>query len=218
MTDEPIDDLPWGEEEWERFLRKCEARSDRIGELLETLMDHPDRDAIIRRERGWDRDDLTGDDEDEETAEILSALNEPPSEEDIEEVRRERDELEELPAYRRSVDWSVRVFEVLKAEFGKLGDDLEEVMAQALGDARMVAAKIAGAHGIGYEDEVLCGNIVCCKRSLEAAQRSLQRLRELSHRHPPLRAPLAPLLHEGQEVAQLVEEHIAELRSRVWWE
>jgi hypothetical protein len=112
----------------------------------------------------------------------------------------------------------LRVFEVLKAEFGKRGDDLDEVMAQALGDARMVAAKIAGGHGMGYQDESLCGNIVCCKRSLEAAQRSLQSLRELASRHPPLSIPLAPLLQEGQEIAQLVEGHIAELRSRVWWE
>lgn len=218
MTDQPNDNLPWGEEEWERFLRKSEARSDRFGELLETLMDHPDRDAIIRQEMGWDRDDLAGDDADEETAEIISALNEPPSEEEIEEIRRERDDLEELPAYRRSFDWSLRVFEALKPEFGKLGEDLDEVLSQTICEAQKVAAKIAGAHGMGYEDEVLCGNIICCKRSLEAAQRSLRSLRELSHHHPPLSAPLASLLQEGEEIKQLVEDHIAELRSRVWWE
>lgn len=219
MTDEPNDDRPWGEEEWERFLQKSEARSARFGELLETLFEHPDRDAILRREMGWDRhEDPMTDDEDGETAEMLSALNEPPTEEEIEHIRRERDDLEELPAYRRSFDWSIRVFEALKEELGKREGDLEELMAQAVCDAQTVAAKIAGGHGMGYEDESLCGNIVCCKRALEAAKRSLLGLRELSHRHPPLSAPLAPLLEEGQEIERLVEAHIAELRSRVWWE
>ena len=219
MTDEPIDDKPWGEEEWERFLRESEARSARFGELLETLLDHPDRDAILRREMGWgDKDVFDAGCEDEETAEALSAMNEPLSEEDIEEVRRDRDDLEKLPAYSRSFAWSVRVYEVLKEEFGQHVDDLEEVMGQALCDAQMVAAKIAGGHGMGYEDEALCGNIVCCKRSLEAARRSLSGLSEVSDHVPSLRDPLAPLLQEGKEIERLVEEHIAELRARVWWE
>jgi hypothetical protein len=202
MTDEPIHDC-----------------SDRFGELLETLMDHPDRDAIINKEMGWDREEepLT-DGESDGTADEFAALNEPPSIEDIEEIRRERDELQNLPAYRRSFDWSIRVFEALKPEFGKLGDNLDELLTQTICDAQVVAAKIAGGHGMGYEDESLCGNIVCCKRALEAAKRSLQSLSELSHNHPPLSAPLAPLLQEGQEIERLVEYHIAELRARVWWE
>jgi hypothetical protein len=186
---------------------------------LETLMDHPDRDAIISREMGWDReDDAITDDEDDERAAILAALNEPPTKEEVEHIQRERDDLEELPAYRRSFDWSLRVFEALKPEFGQHGDDLDEMLSQALCDAQTVAAKLAGGHGMGYEDESLCGNIVCCKRALEAARRSVQSLRELSQQHPRLSDPLAPLIEEGQEIVQLVEDHIAELRSRVWWE
>jgi hypothetical protein len=219
MTDEPSDDRPWGEEQWEQFLRESEARSARFGDLLETLMDHPDRDEILHREMGWDRkDDPETIEEDVETADLIAALNEPPSEEDLEEIRRQHDALEELPAYRRSFDWAMRVFEALKDEPGQLEGDLAELIGQTVCDAQMVAAKIAGAHGMGYEDESLCGNIVCCKRSLEAAKRSLQGLSELSDLHPPLSGPLAPLLREGQEIEQLVADHIAELRSRVWWE
>lgn len=219
MTDEPSDDRPWGEAEWERFLRVSDARSARFGELFETLIDHPDRDAILHREMGWGKEeDSAADDEDDVTAETLSSLNDPPSEEEIEDIRRERDDLEQLPAYRQSFDWALRVFEVLNVELPKLGGDLEDVLAQAVCDAQMVAAKIAGGHGMGYEDESLCGNIVCCKRALEAAQRSLQSLSELSHRHPPLSDSLAPLLQEGQEIERLVQDRIAELRARVWWE
>jgi hypothetical protein len=226
MTDEPFDERPWGEEEWERFMQESDAKSARFGELLETLRDHPDCDEIIRREMGWDKGDETGSDDDEESdndlddwkAEAIAAMNEPPSEEVLEEVRRDQDELENLPAYRRSFDWSMRVHEALKESFGELEGDLEELVGEAVGDSHMVAAKIAGGHGMGYEDESICGNIVCCKRSLEAAKRSLAALSELQNRHPPLAGSIAPLLEEGEEVQRLVEDHIAELRGRVWWE
>jgi len=39
------------------------------------------------------------------------------------------------------------------------------VPAGQLGGSFTIAAKLAGGHGMGYEDDVLCGNIVCCKRS-----------------------------------------------------
>jgi hypothetical protein len=55
------DDRPWTEAQWEDFLRKSEARSARYCELFETLIDHPDAEAIIAREMGW-----TDDDDDEE--------------------------------------------------------------------------------------------------------------------------------------------------------
>ena len=219
MTDEPEDDRPWNEDQRERFMRESEVRSARFGELLETLIDHPDRDEIIRREMGWNQegDEAEADDEPDWEADAIEAINESPSEEELNEFRRQREEFETNPAYRRSFDWSIRVHDALKEEFGQLGGDLEERLAEALADAGLVPAKLAAGHGMGYEDDSLCGNIVCCKWSLEAANRCLGSLSELSDGHPPLRPRLAPLSEEGREVERLVAARIAELRTRVWW-
>ena len=51
---EDPDDRPWDEEKWEAFMRESDLRAARFGELLETLMDEPDRHRIIAKEMGWD--------------------------------------------------------------------------------------------------------------------------------------------------------------------
>jgi hypothetical protein len=219
MSYEPLNETPWGEDQWERFMKESDVRSARYGELLETLIDHPERDEIIAREMGWDRetDDVDDDDElDDWRAEIQEAMNEPLSNEELEEFR-DRDDLDDIPAYARSFAWASRVFDTLRPEFECDDDELEELLVEAL-DSRVVAAKIAGGHGMGYDEDSLCGNIVCCKRSLEAADNSLTALRELAERRPELNVRIQPLLAEGCEVRHIVEERIAELRSRVWWE
>lgn len=221
MTSEPAGELPWGEEQWERFMRESDVRSARYGELMETLIDHPDRDEIIAREMGWDRDD--DDDEDGEWAwdaddELIEALNEPPTEEEMDSARSRRDALDDIPAYARSYAWSMRIFHALKDDAETLDGDLAELVVEAIGDSQVVAAKIAGGHGMGYDDDSICGNIVNCKRSREAAANSLRALQELGDLRPDLRGRISPLIEEGRGVQRLVEERIAELRSRVWWE
>ena len=52
---EETPDLPMNEAQWRRMMQESDARSAKFGELLETLIDHPDRDEIINREMGWDR-------------------------------------------------------------------------------------------------------------------------------------------------------------------
>lgn len=44
---------PWTEEEWLDDMKRNDARADRFGELLETFMDHPERDELVAREMGW---------------------------------------------------------------------------------------------------------------------------------------------------------------------
>src|SRR4051794_11779959 len=50
----PPEDRPMNEQEGEDFMREGGLRAARYGELLETLIDHPDRDEIVAREMGWD--------------------------------------------------------------------------------------------------------------------------------------------------------------------
>src|SRR5687767_6541933 len=51
---DPEGDKPMNEEQWEAFMREGDLRAARFGELLETLIDHPNRDEIVAREMGWD--------------------------------------------------------------------------------------------------------------------------------------------------------------------
>jgi hypothetical protein len=50
---EPPENKEWDEFDYEKFMRECDARTDKYGELLDKYMDDPDRDRIIAREMGW---------------------------------------------------------------------------------------------------------------------------------------------------------------------
>ena len=213
------DDRPWTEEQWERFMEKSDARSAKFGELLETFMDHPDRDEIISHEMGWDRDEL---DEDDEEGEFDSEGWESPdleADEDWEEVQRQEEEsLHAIPAYSRGYEFGLKVHDVLKPFFTPDQEDQDEDLIESVRGGFTIAAKIAGAHGMGYEDDVLCGNIVCCKKSIAAANECLQGLESLRARGAVPAQVLNPLIRECKEVRELVDEHIAQLRGRVWWQ
>jgi hypothetical protein len=48
----------------------------------------------------------------------------------------------------------------------------DEPLVVAYGESFAVAAKLAVGHGMGYDDDSICGNIVCCRKSLIAAERT----------------------------------------------
>ncbi len=218
--DDEGDELPWNEEQWEEFMKKSDARSAKYGELFETFMDHPDRDAIIDHEMGWDQP-IEGEDDDDETgfdaAEMLENA-EPMDEKEWREIRR-KDEaaLRAIPAYTRGFQFGLKVNRLLK-KLMKETDGEDEDGIEAVSNGFLIAAKIAGAHGMGYDDDVLCGNIVNCKRSLAAANECLAALERLKERKVLPAPKLDAAIKEAREIRGLVEQHIAELRSRVWWQ
>jgi len=226
---------PWNEEQWEKFFKESDVRSAKFGELLETLHDHPDRDAIIEREMGWDRDDdgpefewdeekFAIDQEDDEDSFAPDADDDddtqPNSEddEDDEDLDWEDHELKKQPYYANAYRFGLRVHDVLKPYTIPEQEDQDEDLIDAIANGYTIAAKLVGAHGMGDEDEVLCGNIVCCRRSLEAVRECLRALAFLRDRGRVPRDVVDGLLREGEEVRSLVEQHITELRSRVWWQ
>src|SRR5437763_6565195 len=46
-------DRVWNEYEWERFLQQQDHKTEKYMALLETYLDHPQRDQIIAQEMGW---------------------------------------------------------------------------------------------------------------------------------------------------------------------
>jgi len=51
FSDEP--ERVWDEYDWERFLQQQDHKTEKYMELLETYLDHPQRDQIIAQEMGW---------------------------------------------------------------------------------------------------------------------------------------------------------------------
>ena len=150
------------EAEWERFMQESDARSAKYGELLETFMDHPDRDAIIEREMGWDKIDP-----DPEFIEMVSEAeaaveelleSESDDDEDFEEDSEFDDDMDdpseralvrELPVYGRAYNWGLAVHDTLKPYFDELERDYDIDLEDALVGSMTVAAKIAGGHAMG---------------------------------------------------------------------
>jgi hypothetical protein len=124
--------------------------------------------------------------------------------------------VDSIPAYTAGCAWSFNVHQALVGLFPADDEEPDEDLLEASA-ASLVAAKLAGGHGMGYADDVLCGNIVCCKRALAAADEALAGLAALRARQLGDAARLDAVLAEGRQVRQLVDAWISELRSRVWW-
>jgi hypothetical protein len=70
---------------------------------------------------------------------------------------------------------------------------------------------------MGYEDNVLCGNIVYNKIALDANRRSQASLAILRDRKLVPAAKVEPLLALLVDAAKSIEKRIAEMRAKVWW-
>ena len=257
--DPPDDDRPWTEEQWEEFMKEGDLRAARFGEILETVMDDPDRDRLVARHMGWthieemldeqeraaaegggegesgdddDEDDEAGADDDDDGIDIdtndsdddesdaVSSGKDPFADE-------EEDDKRAIPAYKLANEVGLRVHEALQPfmqarapkdpdeEWDR--DEIDERMGEAYIGCMIAAAKIVGGHAMGYEDDVLCGNIANCKRGLAGADQceaALLWLRENNHLPAEL---VERLLPDVRAVQQAVRERIEELRKGVWW-
>ena len=211
----------WDEDDWERFMQRADVRAAKYQELLETLLDHPDRDRIIAGEMGWDKRlagcgeqrDCSGCDKrfDCEIYDMLCLAAEPGhigGDPEADALISDFDDLQDIPAYARAHEFALHVQKALHDALH--GETADEEVGHAFTAAHMVAAKIAGGHGIGYERDCLCGNIANCKRALCNATRCAQTLAEMSL---PKR-DAARLLAAANEVCITLAGWIEELRSR----
>ncbi len=81
--------------------------------------------------------------------------------------------------------------------------------------AGKVGANLAGGHGLGYEDETICGNIVKCRWALADCEFCREMLEHLHQRTG--RAEFVELLADARSLADSIKDRISRLRSRVWW-
>ena len=158
----PPEDKEWDEFDYEKFMRECDARTDKFGELLDKYRDHPDRDRIIAQEMEWTRREETLE-RDDGPKDVQPGETEQPGAEEEHgfEVPAELPELQPDPAT-EGVDWvrdefgdpahplSQRALKgciALDQKYEQLGLQKTEDadLIAFIGEYQTTAAKLAGA-------------------------------------------------------------------------
>src|SRR3989338_5742775 len=207
----------WTEAEWERFMLENERLMDRYEQARK---EHPDRqwddplDLYYKVHYDLDLGEAPAPEpppqEPERTDEATTAREPEDPSEPI-----EVDDFRHIPVYQLAYGFSLALLDYAKGLEGQRpGPDVlvDELCRHGL----RVAADIAGGHGLGYEEETLCGNIVKNRWALShaiEARRLLGQLAERDGMTPELGALAAKLL----PIINALEERIASLRARVWW-
>ena len=130
-------------------------------------------------------------------------------------------ECDRIPAYRVAFDNALKIHDALKPymtrEVSGKDEDYDRRLGQAYIGCNIAAAKIAGGHAMGYDPDVLCGNIANCKRGLLGAVEAEQALLELKQEGQLPAELVDSLLPDVRAVIDAVKARIRELRANVWW-
>ena len=235
MAEEPFEsERPPDEAWWERELHRNEKLMDKY---MAVLGDDPDWDKwqnpddlynkvhhnTDRPERG--EDDAEEPKEEIEKPESLAEQSKPFIAD--EEFLKEMDEATEAalndPNWVEADDDAARnedfdIIETKARAFACAVFDLEKPPGNAellFLSACKVGANLAGGHGLGYDEDSICGNIVKCRWALSDCEFCREMLEQLHHQTGEAR--YAQLVEDSRGLSELVRERIARLRKRVWW-
>ena len=218
------EEKPWNEAQWEAHMKESDVRAARFGELFETLMDDPDRDEKVAEEMGWNREDEEETEEERARREEFESIVVEAAREVEEAAARgetfedDEDDVDSIEAYAKSMAAAEAIFEVVKPWLNAPeGEEIDEEFGEAMIQSQIACAKIAGGHGMGYEENVLCGNIVYNKIALDANKRSRESLAILRERKLLPEEQVGKLLGMLEEAREAIERRIAEMRAKVWW-
>ncbi|MBS0660005.1 MAG: hypothetical protein JSR82_17330 [Verrucomicrobia bacterium] len=217
--EEAEDDRPWDEHRWERFLQESDRRTEKFGQLLEKYQDHPERDALIAREMGWETPGESEDDEDLDEwqrQELAAAAAEAEGAAGETEEAGEEDEFErqQHPLFQEAQAYVHRLLRVVQDRDEPAQRPIHEAL---VGGAMICAAKLS-VLSLGEPRPELGMIIAYAKRGLKALTDSLGAI-EPARRVGLLSAELAQELQaqafevRGGIVA-LMGEYRAEFRRR----
>ena len=178
----------WDEFDYEKFMRECDARTDKYAELMDKYRGHPDRERLIAQEMGWAWLEEALDAQEQGTGEsggsrqnskdfqpTAEAFDPPknvpdlgpdPATEGVDWVRKE-DGYVCHPLSFRALEGSIRLWD----KFEELGLDNseDEDLCGLLGEYQTTSAKLAGAlDGLAYGRRLSEGAFIvaCLKRAL----------------------------------------------------
>ena len=171
----------WDEHNYEQFLKECDARTDKYGELLDKYGDSDEAEEKIAKEMGWDR--TAGEDDDERmsveemNAIFESAEHEPPPEPDperegIDWIRTEDGDICH-PLEHRCFESSVKFWR--QADELGLDKSADRDLEQFIFEFQTTGAKLAGALGgiaSGERSPDPAFTVACLKRALDHLHKS----------------------------------------------
>ena len=219
------DEKPMNEFEWEEFQKKNDKMVDKYSALMDKYMDHPDRDYIIAKEMGWDKDDK--DDgiqrpwlkEFEESQEHLD--------DEVEEgegwkvaagiqddTESDHPDFKDDALYQLGFSFStdfIKWFNMLPERVQKDPD-----MSEAARHALIPAAKIAGASSIGEDDDKdqLGMRLAVYKRGLAAANTALDALNAAKEKNIYTDESLSDFIKRATELRNGLAGRVLEIRER----
>jgi hypothetical protein len=145
---------PWDEHDYEKFMKQCDARTDKYLELLEKYGDSDEAEAKIAEEMGWGREeeDDEGEDDERMSVEEINAIceaaaDEPlpepePHREGIDWIRDQRGDLRH-PLQHRCSESARKFFH--QAKDRGLDKSSDQDLGQFLFEFQTTGAKLAGA-------------------------------------------------------------------------
>lgn len=213
----------WTEADWERFMLENEKLMDRYEEAWKQNPDRRWDDPLdLYHKVHYDLD--LGEEVESEPftpspAPETSQPSEPTAASDESEARSEEGELDDfrkLPVYQLAYAFSLAVLGYLK-RFNHETHGENPLRDELRLHALRIAADIAGGHGLGYEEDTLCGNVVKNRWALSHAQETRRLLQLVVERDGP-DPQIEALLTQTGPIIKAIEERIVELRAKVWWD
>jgi hypothetical protein len=216
---------PWDEHDYEKFMKECDARTDKYMELLDKYGDSDEADAKIAKEMGWERE-LTEEEAEEEARHIAEmnaaceeALNEPepepePHREGVDWVRTEGGCLEH-PLQHRCSESAINYWRQADALGLKKSEDKD--LAQFIFEFQTTGAKLAGALGSIARGESFADpafTIACLKRALDHLHKSQAGLEAVAPKKLLPEATVAEARKELFEIRQEILRLMDEYRGR----
>jgi hypothetical protein len=214
----------WNEHDYERFMKECDARTDKYGELLDKFGDSDEAEDKIAKEMGWSRK-LTEDEavEEQERIEEMNraceeALNEPPPEPDshregIDWIRTEAGDLRH-PLQHRCFESAIKFWK----QADKLGlEKLEDKnLDQFIFEFQTTSVKLGGAlggiaNGRSYRDNSF--TVAYLKRALAHLHKAQAGLEGVA----PKKLLPDQMVSEARQELFEIREGILELMNEFRW-
>jgi len=230
-------EVEWDEHDYEKFMKECNARTDKYMELEEKYGDSPEAEEKIAKEMGWNRGD-----EDQPSPEGFGAAGENEDEDgrmSLEEMNRITEEAANEPPpkpepHREGIDWirtadgglrhplQHRCFESA-TKFWKRADKLglekseDGDLRQFIFEFQTTGAKLAGAlnglaQGRGYRDDAFI--VACLKRALDHLHKAQAGLEAVAPRKLLPDAMVAEARRELFEIREGILRLMDEFRGR----
>jgi hypothetical protein len=213
----------WDEHDYEKFMKECDARTDKYAELLDKYGDSDEAEEKIAKEMGWDRDEKEDDGEgmsvEEMNAICEEVENEPPYEPDpqregIDWIRVENGDLRH-PLQHRCFESAIKFYKQAEA----LGlERLENKdLDQFIFEFQTTGAKLAGAlsgiaRGQGFSDAAF--TVAYLKRALDHLHKSQAGLEAVATKKILPDAMIAEARKELFEIREGILRLMDEFRGR----